>query len=154
MTDPLTLQVHGTCVVLAEIGVLLCGPSGSGKSDLALRLVDGGARLVADDRVDLERRGNAIWATSPGKIAGLLEVRGIGIVHLDGVAGACADGAMLGLVVDLTDRAAIERLPEASSRSLLGIDLPCLQLDPWAVSAAAKLKIAAGLAHQGKLFAH
>ncbi|MBL8834557.1 MAG: HPr kinase/phosphatase C-terminal domain-containing protein [Rhodospirillales bacterium] len=154
MTDPLTLQVHGTCVVFAEIGVLLCGPSGSGKSDLALRLLDCGAQLVADDRVDLERRGDAIWATAPGKIAGLLEVRGIGIVHLDGVAGACADRAKLGLVVDLTDRAAIERLPEAAGRNLLGIDLPCLPFDPWAASAVAKLRVAAGLARQGKLFAH
>ena len=154
MTDPLTLQVHGTCVVLAEIGVLLCGPSGSGKSDLALRLIDGGARLVADDRVDLERRGNAIWATAPGKIAGLLEVRGIGIVHLDGVAGAYADSAKLGLVVDLTDRTAIERLPEATTMALLGVKLPRLAFDPWAASAAAKLRVAAGLARQGKLFVH
>ncbi len=154
MTDPLTLQVHGTCVVLAEIGVLLCGPSGSGKSDLALRLVDGGARLVADDRVDLERRGKAIWATAPGKIAGLLEVRGIGIVQLDGVDGACADSAKLGLVVDLTDRTAIERLPEATTTALLGVKLPRLALDPWAASAVSKLRIAAGLARQGKLFAH
>ena len=154
MTDPLTLQVHGTCVVLAEIGVLLCGPSGSGKSDLALRLVESGARLVADDRVDLERRGSAIWATAPGKIAGLLEVRGIGIVYLDGVEMACADSAKLGLVVDLTDRTAIERLPEASTVDLLGVNLPRLALDPFAASAAAKLRVAASLARQGKLFAH
>ncbi|MBI3505880.1 MAG: HPr kinase/phosphatase C-terminal domain-containing protein [Proteobacteria bacterium] len=154
MTDPLTLQVHGTCVVLAEIGVLLCGPSGSGKSDLALRLVDDGARLVADDRVDLERRGDAIWASAPGPLAGLLEIRGIGIVHLDGVEMACADRAKLGLVVELTARAAVERLPEAASRDLLGIKLPLLAFDPWDASTTAKIRVAAKLALQGKLFAH
>ncbi len=154
MTVPLTLQVHGTCVVLAEIGVLLCGPSGSGKSDLALRLVSDGARLVADDRVDLERREAAVWASPPGALVGRIEVRGIGIVQLEDVAGMCAERARLGLVVDLADRAAIERLPEPAARDLLGVRLPLLALDPFAASAAAKLRVAAGLARQGKLFAH
>jgi len=154
VTDPLTLQVHGTCVVLAEFGVLLCGPSGSGKSDLALRLVDDGARLVADDRVDLERHGDGIWAGPPGRLAGQLEVRGIGIVHLDDVEMASADRAKLGLVVELTDRTAVERLPEAGSRDLLGVKLPVLALDPFAASATAKIRVAIGLARQGKLFAH
>jgi serine kinase of HPr protein (carbohydrate metabolism regulator) len=83
-----------------------------------------------------------------------LEVRGIGIVHLDGVEGACADSVKLGLVVDLTDRTAIERLPEPAARDLLGVKVPRFALDPWAASAAAKLRLAAGLARQGKLSAH
>ncbi len=154
MTVPPPLQIHGTCVVLAKIGVLLCGPSGSGKSDLALRLVDDGAQLVADDRVDLARRSGALWASAPAALAGRLEVRGIGIVRLDGRNGRCTKRARLGLVVDLVDRARIERLPDESSREFLGIAVPRIDLDPWTASAAAKLRLAAGLACQGKLFAH
>ena len=154
MTAPPLLQVHGTCVVLAKTGVLLCGPSGSGKSDLALRLVDDGASLVADDRVDIVRRAGALWASAPASLAGLLEVRGIGIVRLDGRAGRCAKRARLGLVVDLTDRARIERLPESATREFHGLGLPRIEIDPWTASAPAKLRLAAELARQGKLFAH
>ena len=60
-------QIHGACVDLSGAGVLLRGPSGSGKSDLALRLIDGGASLVADDRVDLEVRDGNLAAHAPGK---------------------------------------------------------------------------------------
>ncbi len=153
MTAPPTSQVHGTCVVLAKIGVLLCGPSGCGKSDLALRLVDDGARLVADDRVDLVRRAGGLWASAPAALAGLLEVRGIGIVRLGGGMRRSAKRARLGLVVDLTDRTGVERLPDPATRAFLGIELPLVRIDAWAASAAAKLRLAAGLARQGKLFA-
>lgn len=153
MTTPTAIQVHATCVVLAETGVLLCGPSGCGKSDLALRLVDAGARLVSDDRVELERRDGTLWACAPAALAGLLEVRGLGIVRLD--ADKCQPaGARLRLAVDLVDAEAVERLPDAAERGWLGVDLPLLALDPRHASTPAKLRLAAGLARQGTLFAH
>jgi HPr kinase/phosphorylase len=154
-----TLQVHATCVEIARVGVLLCGASGSGKSDLALRAIAAGARLVADDRVDLwydepkqsrtKRSQPIVWAQAPAALAGYLEVRGIGIVREP-----AAKRARVGLVIDLTDKADIERLPEMRSRTLLGQAFPLLALDPFAASAVAKLFLAAKLARRQALFAH
>lgn len=159
-----TLQVHATCVEIAKLGVLLCGASGSGKSDLALRAIAAGARLVADDRVDLwcdgskqsgpklsgtKRSRPIVWAQAPAALAGYLEVRGIGIVREP-----AAKRARVGLVVDLADKADIERLPEKRSRALLGQSFPLLALDPFAASAVAKLFLAAKLARRQALFAH
>src|SRR5690606_18170052 len=75
------LLIHATCVVIGEIGVILRGPSGSGKSDLALRLVDTGGLLVADDQVFLSVENGALVARAPPTISGKLEVRGLGIVE-------------------------------------------------------------------------
>ena len=72
------MMVHATCVAIGDRAVLLCGPSGSGKSDLALRLIDGGAQLVADDQVVLRAEGGRIVARAPEALAGRMEVRGIG----------------------------------------------------------------------------
>ena len=76
----MTMLVHATCVALRPRGrswraVLLRGPSGAGKSDLALRLIEAGARLVADDQTELVRRGNSVVASAPAGIAGLIEAR-------------------------------------------------------------------------------
>jgi HPr kinase/phosphorylase len=159
-----TLQVHATCVEIARVGVLLCGASGSGKSDLALRAIAAGARLVADDRVDLwydepkqsgpkqsrtKRSQQIVWAQAPAALVGYLEVRGIGIVREP-----AAKRARIGLVIDLADKADIERLPEMRSRTLLGQAFPLLALDPFAASAVAKLFLAAKLARHQALFAH
>jgi hypothetical protein len=80
------VNIHASCVALGAQGVLLLGPSGSGKSDLALRLIDdgakGNARLVADDRTLLFVKGGALHAKAPAAIRGLLEIRGVGIVKL------------------------------------------------------------------------
>jgi serine kinase of HPr protein (carbohydrate metabolism regulator) len=132
------IDVHGTAVALGEVGVLLRGASGSGKSDLALRLIDGGARLVADDRTLLRREGGLLLASAPPPIAGRLEVRGIGILAVPSVA-SCA----LRLVVDLVAPGAVERLPEPRTARLLGLDLPLISLAPFEASAAAKLRLAA-----------
>ena len=78
----MSANIHASCVVLAGKGVLIMGDSGSGKSDLALRLIDEGARLVADDRCELFIAGGKLWARAPAAIAGLLEMRGIGIIAL------------------------------------------------------------------------
>jgi HPr kinase/phosphorylase len=128
--------LHASCVDLSGAGVVLLGPSGSGKSDLALRLIDGGARLVADDRVVIERSGDELTARPPEAIAGLLEVRGLGVMRV----GHCA-ASPLGLVVALGDRPA-PRLPERATCQLLGVALPQLELDPWTPSACAKIRLA------------
>jgi hypothetical protein len=76
------INIHASCVAIGPHGVLLLGPSGAGKSDLALRLIDDGARLVADDRTILFVSRRALHAKAPASIRGLLEIRGLGIVEL------------------------------------------------------------------------
>ncbi len=73
-------NIHASCVAIGRKGVLLLGASGAGKSDLALRLIDEGARLVADDRTDLFVKNRALFARAPHSIAGLIEMRGVGII--------------------------------------------------------------------------
>ncbi len=136
--------IHATCVGLrrgrAWVGVLLRGPSGAGKSDLALRRIDGGARLIADDQTHLERKGRTLVATAPPALAGLLEVRGVGIVRL---APAQRLGhAPLAMLVDLVAAERVERLPEPAAESVLGIALPVVALAAFEVSAPAKLRLA------------
>jgi HPr kinase/phosphorylase len=110
-------------------GVLLIGPSGSGKSDLALRLLGRGFLLVADDRVDID---NGV-AAPPAALAGLLEVRGLGIVRLP-----YAATARLALVAELG--IAAERLPAVGRHA--GLGLPLVRLDPTAASAPERLALA------------
>jgi serine kinase of HPr protein (carbohydrate metabolism regulator) len=131
-------MIHATCVVVGGAGVLLRGPSGSGKSDLALRLIDGGAALVADDRVLLARENGRLVGRAPPAIAGLLEVRGLGLVPVTPVPAAEID-----LVVDLRPCGAIERLPEPAWCAYLGVRLPLVALEPFHASATAKVRFAA-----------
>jgi HPr kinase/phosphorylase len=129
--------LHASCVELAGTGVVLLGPSGCGKSDLALRLIDGGARLVADDRLVIERQGEALIARAPDAIAGLIEVRGLGIMRVE----HCPSSA-LGLVVALHGTRPPPRLPERTTYQVLGVALPRLELDARAPSACAKIRLA------------
>lgn len=131
-------DIHGTCVAVDGAGVLLCGPSGSGKSDLALRLIDGGALLVADDLTRLVRQGGGLLALAPKRLAGRMEVRGLGIVALPHLR-----RARLALIVDLVAPEAIERLPQTRTRSHLGLAVPLIRLDPFEASAPAKVRLAA-----------
>ena len=135
MTD--SLLVHATAVAIDGGAVLLRGPPGSGKSDLALRLIDGGARLIADDQAVLLRREDHILVRAPATIAGLLEVRGVGILRLDP-----SDEMRLALLVDLVPAAQIEQLPEPRFGTILGLAIPLLALAPFEASAAAKLRLA------------
>ena len=120
--------------------MLLRGPSGAGKSDLALRLVETGGRLVSDDRTELARRGRNVFATAPARIAGLIEVRGVGIVQLP--RDQLVKQAPVLLLVDLAPAERIERLPEPARETLLGVDLPVVSLAPFEASASAKLRLA------------
>jgi len=99
------VNIHASCVAIGPLGVLLLGPSGAGKSDLALRLIDEGAKLVADDRAILFVSRRALHAKSPASIKGLLEIRGLGIVELP-----VRTAAKIALVVRLGPEGA--RLPE------------------------------------------
>jgi serine kinase of HPr protein (carbohydrate metabolism regulator) len=130
-------QVHATCVDVDGTAVLLLGPPGSGKSDLALRLIDTGARLIADDRTDLEVRDGTVAVAPPATIAGLLEVRGLGVLQVDGLA-----RGTLGLVVELVAAEAVERHPEPAAWHHLGVPVPLVRLDPFEASAPAKVRLA------------
>jgi serine kinase of HPr protein (carbohydrate metabolism regulator) len=129
--------VHATCVEIGGHAVLIRGPSGGGKSDLALRLIDGGAVLVADDQTNITVEGGRLFAAVPETIAGMIEVRGLGIVRLPYRA-----RAPLALVIDLVQPKDVERLPEPSSASLLGVMVPRLALAAFEASAAAKVRLA------------
>ncbi len=135
--------MHATCIALGGRGALLCGPSGSGKSDLALRcislapspLLPEAARLVADDRVALRSDGPRLIAFAPAAIAGQIEVRGVGIVSV-----AAVETAEVGLIVDLSGGGGIERFPlRWPTRELLGVSLPIVRLHPFEASAAQKV---------------
>ncbi|MEW5728822.1 MAG: HPr kinase/phosphatase C-terminal domain-containing protein [Pseudomonadota bacterium] len=129
--------VHATTVEIDGHAVLLRGASGSGKSDLALRLIDGGAVLVADDQTELVSEGGRLFAGVPAAIAGLLEVRGLGILRV-----AHRDRVPLALVVDLVPAREVERLPEPQSAVFLGVTVPLARLHAFEASAAAKVRLA------------
>lgn len=135
--------VHATSIALNGRGALICGPSGSGKSDLALRclmqganrLVGNQAELVADDYTLLRVDDGAVFLSAPESIRDQLEVRGIGIVAVK-----AADEARLVLVVELTEAKHIERLPDPfPRREIAGVSFPVLRLAPFEASAASKL---------------
>jgi serine kinase of HPr protein (carbohydrate metabolism regulator) len=129
-------QLHATCVSVDGKGILILGPSGSGKSDLALRLIDGGAVLVADDRVDISRQEEALIASAPANLGGMLEVRGIGIVRLPH-----SEQVSLRLMVELVGRDEVERMPEARFWDCLGLQLPLLSLNAFEHSVCAKIRV-------------
>ena len=129
--------IHATCVAVSGSGVLLRGPASSGKSDLALRLIDGGAVLVADDQVALTARDGRLFAAPPETIAGNIEARGIGVVTLPHDA-----EALVALVIDLVAPDMVERTPEPARCRYLGIALPLLALAPFEASAPAKVRLA------------
>lgn len=113
------LLANVTCVAVGGRGLLIEGPPGSGKSSLALALIDRGAELVGDDGVALELRGGQLWAHPPPHIAGKLEIRGVGIVDLPALS------TSLALVLSLAEDA--PRLPEPDEVTFEGVRLPRLR---------------------------
>ena len=131
-----TETVHASTVALEGRAVLITGLSGSGKSDLALRLLDRGFALVSDDRTIIRRDGPRLIASAPPNIAGKLEIRGIGIVDLSHV-----EDVPVSLLVELSGD--IQRMPdEDHRRAILGVDLPLVHIDATAASAASKVSLA------------
>lgn len=134
------MTLHATAVALRTASgwraVLLRGPSGSGKSDLALRLVGAGAwRLVGDDRLEIWRSGDGLFAAPPARLVGALEVRGVGLM-----AGPSLDLARISLIVDCAEPP--QRLPEPRHESFFGVALPVLALNALEPSAPDKVRIA------------
>jgi len=109
--------LHATCVALDGRGVLILGASGAGKSALGLELMAYGARLVADDRTIVTRQDDTLIATCPRAIHGLIEARGLGLLHADPV-----DYAEICLVIDL-DQVSTERLPPKRHHTLLNVPI-------------------------------
>ena len=133
-------RVYGTCIAIDGRAVLLRGPSGSGKSDLALRVVEAGGKLVADDQTILVREQDRLVATCPDTISGQIEVRGVGIIPV-----ATTRCAPLALVMDLVPSEQIDRFPELRHCRYLDIDIPLINITPFQVSAATKVKLALNL---------
>ena len=118
--------VHASCVTVGERAILIRGPSGTGKSALALELMAYGAELVADDRTVVSTRLGQLVAEAPDAIRGLIEARGVGILHAEAV-----KSATVVLVVDLESEES-ERLPPVRNTILMGHSVPLL----WRVDGA------------------
>lgn len=139
--------MHGTCISVVNRAVLLRGEPGSGKSDLALRVITEFSPgpdkrdvcLVSDDQVRLTLQDGTVLAGPPDTIAGKMEVRGIGIVEMPYV-----DDVPLLLIADLVPAKDVPRLPPVPlpREEILGVHIPVLKLAPYESSAAAKLKLA------------
>jgi serine kinase of HPr protein (carbohydrate metabolism regulator) len=136
MTRISSETLHASCVAIDGRAVLIEGRSGSGKSDLALRLIDRGAKLVSDDYTVLVRERDRVLAQPPATIAGRIEVRGIGIVDMP-----YAERVPAALVVCLADQ--VERMPEdGESRTIAGVAVPMITLNGHEPSAPIKVALA------------
>ena len=129
-------NLHASAVAVDGRAVLISGPSGSGKSDLALRLLDRGFTLVSDDRTIVRREDGKLVASAPERIKGKLEIRGIGIVDMEAVA-----DMPVAVVVELTGQ--IQRLPDDDrERLILGTPIPLISVDAMTASAPSKVALA------------
>jgi serine kinase of HPr protein (carbohydrate metabolism regulator) len=127
--------IHASCVSINDRAVLIVGPSGSGKSDLALRLIDRGALLVSDDYTIVRRADGKLRAGPPPNITGLIEVRGIGLVPMP-----FKSDVPVALMISLAEQ--VERLPDnPGSRLLAGVAVPVAALTALEASAPVKVEI-------------
>lgn len=130
-----TKQFHSTSVVIEDLGILIKGQSGIGKSDLALRLIDSGATLISDDVTICKKIGDYLYLFSHSDTRGLLEVREIGIMTVPYV-----ENIKLTLVVELVEEK-LERIPRMMSCNILGVKFPKIKIFGKSSSAVAKIKI-------------
>ena len=128
-------RLHATSVAMEDNGVAIFGDPGSGKSDLALRLIDSGATLISDDITVFSKLEKNINLFGIENTKGLLEVREVGIITVPYV-----EGIKLKLVVKLTDKV-IERIPKKNQINLLGLKFPKLEINGKNPSSVAKVKV-------------
>ncbi len=128
-------KFHSTSVVIEDLGILIRGQSGIGKSDLALRLIDSGATLISDDLTICKKIGDYLYLYPHSKTKGLLEVREIGIMTVPYV-----ENIKLTLVVELVEQE-FERIPRMMSCNIFGIKFPKIKIFGKSSSAVAKIKI-------------
>lgn len=133
-TGDMTQRLHATAVAIGGRGVLLRGASGAGKSDLALRLIDRGAVLIADDQVICSLKDAAVILAAPEKIAGLIEIRGLGLRRMPFLT------AELALVIDLVPPDQVPRLPEEVKTRVCGLSFACFSLAAFDHSAPIKVE--------------
>ena len=127
--------LHASCISIDEQAVLIEGPSGSGKSDIALRLIDRGAVLVSDDYTIVIRDGGRLIARTPRTIAGRIEVRGIGIIEMP-----YEDDVEIVLIIQAENTPL--RMPEPQIRNISGIAIPVIALNLLQSSAPIKAEFA------------
>ena len=137
------MKIHGTSVSIDGDGVIFRGPPGSGKSDLALRMINFGAQLISDDQVCLTRRNDNIFMSSPSTIRKSMEVRGIGIVNT-----IAQKEAPLILVLNMLPNNAANRMPIWQLCTFLDIKVPAVEFAPFEISAHLKVKLAINLARK------
>lgn len=128
--------LHASTVALDGRAVLITGISGSGKSDLALQLIDRGFILVSDDQTIVQKRETRLYASAPPTIRGKLEIRGLGIVPMPVV-----EDVAVALVVELTS--SVQRFPDESrERTICGLRVPLISVDAQTASAPSKVSLA------------
>jgi serine kinase of HPr protein (carbohydrate metabolism regulator) len=127
---------HASCVAITGAGIMISGPSNSGKSDLALRLIDRGAILICDDYVDLWRHDSQIMMEAPARIAGKMEVRSLGIFD-------CEHVSNIPLMLQVQLKSQIERFPmDSQTETIMTINVPTIAINPIEASAPIKVEMA------------
>lgn len=135
MANPQKQLIHATAIAVKGQGILLTGPSGCGKSDLAIRLIDRGAKLISDDQVAMNLSKSTIALSPPQSIAGKMEIRALGIFELEYIA-----DVSLKLVVELG--AETERFPmDRQTLSIMNVKVPLLKIDALHQSAPIKVEL-------------
>jgi serine kinase of HPr protein (carbohydrate metabolism regulator) len=145
-TPPHTERLHASCISIGSRGVLLLGKSGSGKSDLALRLMARGAMLVADDQVILSEENKALIASVDPSIRGLIEIHGVGLVKFP-----VANNIPVRLAVNLVQLEQMEHIPNPQTYETLGIKLPQISIYGFDSSAPDKIYAAIHAMRRGNL---
>jgi HPr kinase/phosphorylase len=134
--------VNGTAVAWRGEGILILGPTGSGKSDLTLRLIDAGATLIADDVVEMVREGHALLLSfppeGPAELKGKMEVKGLGIMSVP----AAPPRVALALVVRSTPKENVELVPDSLESEWLGLQVATIGIGLLEPSAPAKVRLA------------
>ena len=140
MSDGRPAAAHASAVIAGDIGILVRGPSGCGKSSLALALIDGGAELIADDRVFLQPAAGRLMATAPAEIAGMIEVRGQGLFKIP-----YKSPALIRLVADFCRPEECGRMPGPGQDRIVidGVDLAYIRLPIGIIDGALRVRWAA-----------